>query len=82
MKYLTLIAPVVLASGLVSAQSNSTFCDGKPVGLYCDPTNESRKIECPNGEITTCPKAPGEVCQERGKLKQNGFRGLLHAHCI
>ncbi|KAI3657923.1 hypothetical protein MP638_003560 [Amoeboaphelidium occidentale] len=81
MKYLTLIAPVVLASGLVSAQSNSTFCDGKPVGLYCDPNNESRKIECPNGEITTCPKAPGEICQERGKLKQNGFRGGI-ARCV
>ena len=70
-----------------SAQTNSSttniieFCSSRPLGLYCDPSTEFGKIECPSGTLYTCPKAPQEHCQERGILNQFGFKGGV-ARCV
>ena len=57
------------------------FCKDRPVGLYCSPDSIFQKIECPSGDFFTCQKAPNEFCQERGILKQHGFRGGI-ARCV
>ena len=74
---LALLPSVVVAQVEVDV---TAFCATRPVGLYCSPQVRSQKIECPSGEIFDCPK-PNEKCQERGILKQYGFKGGI-ARCV
>ncbi len=59
----------------------TAFCAARPTGLYCDPRAEDQKIECPSGNVTVCPGKGPEICQERGVLKQYGYKGGI-ARCV
>jgi hypothetical protein len=80
---LTILAPAVLILelGVSAALDVEEFCSSRPVGMYCNPEDEKRKIECPSGKSFLCNAEPGEHCQERGILKTSGFKGGI-ARCV
>lgn len=59
----------------------ASFCSNRPAGLYCSPWSIHQKVECPTGEFFTCPKGDAEFCQERGILREYGFKGGI-ARCV
>lgn len=87
----SLVSAASIPAQLVTAQAftNQTalgslnitaFCAVRPLGLYCHPLVSTAKIECPSGNIFTCPGLDTEFCQERGVLRQTGFKGGI-ARC-
>ena len=77
----TYLSCLLLLPALALALDTEKFCGSRPEGLYCSPDVKYHKVECPSGKLFACPKKELEICQERGLLKQYGFKGGI-ARCV